>query len=270
MNSWQDYVSLIQFLAPSLALAAAVSLAGSVTGIFVVLRRESLLALALPQIVALGAAIGLRYGVPPILPAAVVVAAALLILAWARHTHRTETVLPALYVTGLSVSIVLIAKSGKHLAELQNLFTGLDVTVSFEEACIAVPILLGATIVVTLFWRRWLLLGQAPATAQVARVRLWFWHGLFLVILATIVIVGSDGSGIALVISALFLPAALVLPWSRRVPIAMIAAAIFSQLIVAGGFVFSFEANLPFSHSIAAMGCICVFLGTMLRVFVRR
>ena len=59
---WSDYLDLLTLLAPSLLTALALGLAGAVLGLFVLLRRQSLLALALPNVVAVGAAIGLRWG----------------------------------------------------------------------------------------------------------------------------------------------------------------------------------------------------------------
>ena len=59
--SWHDWLDLIQLFAPSLITAAALGIGASIIGFFVILRGESLMALALPQVVAVGAALALRW-----------------------------------------------------------------------------------------------------------------------------------------------------------------------------------------------------------------
>jgi ABC-type Mn2+/Zn2+ transport system permease subunit len=70
------------------------------------------------------------------------------------------------------------------------------------------------------------------------------------------VLVGTDTMGIALMVSMLFLPAAAVLPWARRVPWAMAMAMVAGLLFLGLGFVISTEMDWPLSHSAAAVGCV--------------
>jgi zinc/manganese transport system permease protein len=270
MKSFDDYRTLINFLAPSLATAAAASAAAAPAGVLVVLRRDTLLALALPQVVAMGVAAGLRLGLPPLPAAAAFVAAALALVARARTSHRTDLFLPALYVAGLAVSILLIVHSGAHLAEVQNLFTGIDVAVAPDEARWAVPLLLLPLLPLRLFWRRWLLLAQAPATAAIAGVRAGHWHLLFLACLSQLVLVGTGMLGVVLVLAMLFLPAAAVLPWARRLPTAMTASLTAAAAAFAAGFVLSIEMEWPLSHSIAAAGAALAAASLALRAVVKR
>src|SRR5579862_9064199 len=130
MTSLRDYIDIINLLAPSLATAATVAISSSVVGVFVLLRREALVALAMPQVVAVGAAVGLRLGWPSLPPALVAVVVALLLLVWSKKHGANNWLLPSLYIAGLSLSFLIIANSGQHVIELQNLFTGIDVAVS--------------------------------------------------------------------------------------------------------------------------------------------
>ena len=57
-----------------LITAGAVGVASAVVGLFVLLRREALVALAIPQVVAIGAAMGMRLGWENKLPPALGVA----------------------------------------------------------------------------------------------------------------------------------------------------------------------------------------------------
>src|SRR5437763_14671035 len=68
-----------------LATAAALGIAGGIVGFFVLLRREALVALAIPQVVAVGAAIGMRLEWPTLPPALGTAVVALIYFAFARR-----------------------------------------------------------------------------------------------------------------------------------------------------------------------------------------
>jgi ABC-type Mn2+/Zn2+ transport system permease subunit len=256
----ESELELARFLWPSLLTAAAVALAGAPTGAIVMLRRESLFALALPQVVAAGLAFGLRYHLPPWLPAVFAVLLTLCIVAWARRKHRADALIPAIYVAGIAGSILLIAHSGQHLATIQNLFTGLDVAVTETEAKVAVPLLLLFVLPVVLLWRRWLLLAQAPTTAQIAGLRPANWHLLFLTLLSSIILLATDMLGTILIMTMLLVPSLAALPWARRLPDLMLLSAGAAVLSLAAGFHLSAQLDWPFSHSTAAAALLLVLL----------
>lgn len=254
MKDWQTYSETIALLGPSLVAACGLAVGAALLGVFVLLRREGLLALALPQVVAVGAAVGVRNGWPFLPPAVAAAMIALLVTAWARARRTAHLLLPALYVGGLSLSILVIANSQEHLHDIQHLLAGQDVFVTPGQARLVTPVVLLAGAVAAALWRRWLLLAQSPTAARVASLRPARWDALFLLLLATIVVVGTSASGILMVLACLFLPAATVLPWSRRIPTAMLAAVAASLLFVAGGFVLSVEMEWPLSQSVGGVG----------------
>jgi ABC-type Mn2+/Zn2+ transport system permease subunit len=239
---------------PSLAAGAAVGVAASLVGVFVLLKREALVALAMPQIVAVGAAIGLRLGWPSLPPALGAVAIAVLLLVWSQRRGAHNWVLPSLYIAGLSFSYLVIANSGQHLAELQAVFTGIDVAVTPSQVAVAVPILIASGLVCAFLWRRWVLLSQASATAEAAGLKPGRWEIGFLCLLSIVLLMGTSTLGTIMVVAMLFLPAAAVLPWARRVPSALAGAAILSLLFLAVGFVCSVEWEWPLSQSVGGVG----------------
>ena len=93
-----EYLDTIRVVYPSLVTAAALGISGGIVGAFVLLRREALLTLAMPQVVAVGAAIGLRMGWPSLAPALAAVIVAVLLLAWSRRQREGNWLLPALYI----------------------------------------------------------------------------------------------------------------------------------------------------------------------------
>ena len=254
MISLREYADLMIFFAPSLTAASAVGIAGGVVGVFVLLRREGLVALSIPHLLAVGAALALRNGWPTLPPAVVAAATAMALLAWSKRHNANSWVLPSLYVGGLCLSFLIIANSGQHLSDLQNLFTGLDVAVEPGQGVFTALTLLAVAAVTAALWRRWLLMAQATAVAEVAGLLPGWWDVLFLCLLSSVLLLGTDALGAVMVLSMLFLPAATVLPWARRVPTALLGAVLLSQAFLAIGFVLSNENEWPLSQSVGGVG----------------
>jgi ABC-type Mn2+/Zn2+ transport system permease subunit len=180
--------------------------------------------------------------------------AALVYFVLAKRRGIGAWVLPSFYVAGLCLSFLLIANKGQEVSRMQTLFTGIDVAVTSERALIATPVLLLIATACALLWRRWLLLAQAPAAAELAGVNPQWWDALFLLLLTITTLLGTDSLGVVMVLSMLFLPAGTVLPWAKRLPVAMIAAALAALLYVAAGFVLSVKMDWPLSQSIGGVG----------------
>jgi len=248
------YWPTLQVVWPAVLVSSALAIAGGIINVFVILRREALLALALPQVVMLGASIAMRQDWPTLPPVLATAAGAMGLAAWSKSRGAANLLLPVLYIAGVSVSILLIANSGGHLEHLQNMLTGVDVAVGELEATIFAAVLLALGLACAVLWRRWMLLTQAPAVAGLARVNPVKWNALFLAILAAVVMLATQALGTVMVIALLFLPAAVALPWSRRLPSAMVFSVVAALLMVVVGFILSVEMAWPLSHSIAGAG----------------
>jgi len=254
MTPLQDYLDTARVIAPSLVTAAALAISAGMLGVFVLLRRQALLALAMPQVVAVGTAVALRMGWPALPPALGAVVVAMLLLIWSKRSGADNWLIGSLYIGGLAISFLIIAHGAQHVAELQARFTGIDVAVSIEQAQFSAPLLLLAGAVVAAAWRRWLLLAQAPDAAAAAGVRTERWDIGFLCLLAIVLLVGTSDLGAVMVLAMLFLPAAAVLPWTRTVPAALITSALLAIILLLAGFVCSMEWDLPLSQSVGAAG----------------
>jgi ABC-type Mn2+/Zn2+ transport system permease subunit len=264
-----DWFNLIHLFAPALTTAAALACAAAIVGFFVLLRGESLMALVLPQIVAVGAALALRWelqGWKTLPPPLAVAFVALVYFVLAKRRGMGAWVLPSFYIAGLCLSFLLIANKGQDVGALQSLFTGIDIAVTSERAAIAAPIFLVVAILCAMLWRRWLLIAQAPATAELAGLRLHRWDALFLVLLTITTLLGTDSLGIVMVLSMLFLPAGAVLPHVRRIPIALIVCPILALFYLAVGFYLSNTMDWPLSHSIGGVGFVVLLASHLISV----
>lgn len=265
----RDDIDTALFLWPVTLTGLALAVAGGVVGTFVLLRREALVALALPQVVGVGVAVGLRMAWPPLAPAVGAVVLTLLVLARARHRGTGHLALPWAYVAGLCVGFLVIANSGQFVIDMQNRFTGMDVAVEAGQAVRASCVLVAVALACAALWRRWLVAAQSPTAARLAGLRPAAWDALFLAMLAAVVLVGAEATGNLLVLVALFLPASAVLPWARRVPAAMAGAVVVGVVTFALGYCASIEMNWPLSQSVGGVGA-AIALSSMLLAGLRR
>jgi zinc/manganese transport system permease protein len=266
----RDDVNTAIFLWPATLTGLALAVAGAVVGTFVLLRREALVALALPQVVSLGVAVGLRMAWPPIAPAVGAVALMLVLLAWARRRGTSHLALPWTYVAGLCLGFLVIANSGQFLIEMQNRFTGMDVAVGESQAVRATCVLLAVAGVCAILWRRWLVLAQSPTAAQLAGLRPAAWEALFLSLLAAIVLVGAEALGNVIVLAMLFVPAGTVLPWAKRIPPALMGATLVAVITFALGYCASIEMSWPLSQSVGGVGAVLFLMSYVLASALRR
>lgn len=269
MSDWQTHLEVLEVLWPSLLTALAVGIAGGMVGLLVLLRQEAMMALALPPVVAVGTAVGLRMGWPTLPPGIVAVIAALLLLVSFGRNRGSANLLPALYVAGLSLSFLVIANSGHHYTHMEHLFTGADVMVTPETARVAAPALLIVGTLCAAFWRRWLLIAQMPDVARIGGRSPARWNGFFLCLLAVLVVAGTNAMGTVMVLAMLFLPVATVLPWTRRLPDGLAASALVAVILVLLGWTLSIENEWPFSQSVGGVGFALVVLSHLVALLRR-
>ena len=267
----QDVIEGLKLGLPSASLAGCMALAGGTLGVPTLLKRHSLAALALPQAVAIGVALSLRWGAEGwALPMAILaVASVVAFLASAKNPAQIDALVAGCYVGGLCVTMLILANAGQHLEDIQHWFVGMDVAVDWHDFRWSAPGLLLLAAVSAVLWRRWVLMVQMPAVGELAGLNPVRWHYLFMSLMSIALMVGTHAQGVVMVLSLLFLPAAAVLPWTRRVPTAMAAAAVLGVLFVAAGDVMSNAMNWPFSQSVGGAG-FAVLVASRLTALVAR
>jgi len=254
MTPWREVIVSLELFWPALLVAAALAVAAAISGLFVALRREGLAALAMPQVATLGVAVALRIGWPSLPVALAALALMIALLAWTGSGAAADMTLSACFVGALSLSILVIVNAAAHVNDIQNRFVGSDLAVDRLETVAAAPLLLILGGAMAALWRRWLLLAQAPAAAELAGLRPRLWEMLFHVLLAGVVLLGTNYVGVVMVLALLFLPAAAVLPWTGRIPQALSGCVLVAVLLLAAGFVMSVRMGWPFSHSVGGIG----------------
>lgn len=245
---------------PSLAFLRYALLAGilasvslGVVGSYVVTRRITYIAAAIAHSVLGGIGAALYLNVvkgcdwcDPMLgaTAAALLAALVIGLVSIYSREREDTVIGAVWVIGMSVGLLFIAKTPGYNDPMSYLFgdilliTARDVWMVAGMGAVVVALGVG-------FYNKLLAVCFDEEFAALRGVRVKFYYLLLLCLTAITVVLLVRVVGIVLVIALVTLPAAIAGHFARRLWQMMILAVLFSMVFVTSGLAVSYPTNLP-------------------------
>jgi zinc/manganese transport system permease protein len=246
---WQPFAEFA-FMRRALFGGAALALSAAPLGVFLMLRRMSLIGDAIAHGILPGAALGFwlaGLSLPALTLGGLGAGLALAgLAAWiTRRTGlREDASLAALYPLALASGVLLLGLAGKRLDLLHLLFgSALAVDAATLDGMLWVA---GASLLLLRVIYRPLLLDSFDPLF-LRGVSRWgpVAHGLFLALVVLNLVVGFQAIGALMVVGLMMLPAAAARFWSLRLPTMLALAAAFAALSVWLGLLLSFHANLP-------------------------
>lgn len=217
------------------------------TGLFITLRRMSMIADALSHVCLSGVAAGLLAGVQPVLAASGFALGGALLIEGLRekYKHYAELSIAIILSAGVAAAAVLIGLGnglgGGFMSYLFGsivLLTGEDIAVI---TAIGVPVLL-----LTIFFTKELFsITFDEEAARAAGLPVKVISVGFTVFTALTIAVAMRIVGILLVSSLMILPVAAAMQMTRGFRATMICAVVIGELAVVSGLLFSFYLNLP-------------------------
>lgn len=257
---YQPFVEFA-FMRRALFGGMALALSAAPLGVFLMLRRMSLIGDAIAHGILPGAAIGFwLFGLS--LPALTLggLAAGLGmagLAAWiTRRTGlREDASLAALYPISLASGVLLLGLAGRKLDLVHLLFgSALAVDSSTLNAMLLVA---GSSLLGLLLIYRALALDSFDPLFLRSVSRFGpLAYGLFLTLVVLNLVIGFQAIGALMVVGLMMLPAAAARFWSRQLPVLLGLAAALGALSVYLGLLLSYHANLPSGP------CIILLAGT--------
>lgn len=230
------------FLGTGLAAGLLASLACGLIGPYVVTRRIVFLAGAVAHIAVggVGAAIWLAAVHPDLLPwlrpihgAALAAVLAALLLAWVheRAAERLDTLIGALWASGMAVGLLLLKLTPGYQTEIMGYLFGNIVFVPRQDVMLMAGLDLVIVAVVLVFHKRLLAVCVDPEQARLQGVGVLATNALLLVLVALTVILLTQVVGLILVIALLALPAAAAGHLVGRIGPMMLVATLFAAVV---------------------------------------
>ena len=252
-----------EFMRRALIGSAALAVAGSPLGMFLILRRMALSGDAMAHAILPGAAIGylvagglsatamtlggLAAGVVVALGSGLVARATLL---------REDASLAGLYLVSLALGVTLVSLRGSNIDLLHVLFgnvLALDDQTLLLLASIATVTLLGLAVL----FRPLVMETLDPAFTQVATGAGAVTQLAFLALLVLNLVAGFQALGTLMSVGLMMLPALAARLWTQKLDAAIALAALIGIACAYAGLVASYALSLPSGPSIVlAAGCV--------------
>lgn len=246
---WTPFVEFA-FMRRALLGGVALAISAAPLGVFLVLRRLSLMGDAIAHGILPGAAVGFwlfGLSLPALTLGGLVAGLGMAgIAAWVtrRTGLREDASLAAIYPISLASGVLLLGLAGNKL-DLLHLLFGSVLAVDPPTLKGMLLVSIGSLLLLALIYR-WLLmdsldplfLGGVSRFGPLA-------YGLFLGLVVLNLVVGFQAIGALMVVGLMMLPAAAARFWSRRLPRMLLLAALTGATCVWLGLLISYYANLP-------------------------
>lgn len=254
------------FMRRALVATLALSLSAAPLGVFLTLRRMSLLGDALSHAILPGVAIGfMLFGLSLTAMAVGGVLAGLLVAALAGWVSRTTALkedasLAAIYLVALALGVTLIARHGTQLDLLHILF-GSALGVDTPGLLLVAGVASVSVLALAAAYRGLVLesfdpvfLGAVSAVGQPQRSRLgtWCWQQGFLMLVVVNLVAGFQTLGTLMAVGLMMLPAVSSRLWHDTLPAQLVNSAVQAMLAAYAGLLLSYHFDTPSGPTIIA------------------
>jgi zinc transport system permease protein len=235
------------FMRVALAASIAGSVALSLMGVYLSVRRVVFLGLVLANAATVGAALAQVFGWPSEVAAMVatlITALGLGALPASRHV-AAESVIAWAYAAAASATVLILAGATAADADALHLLYGNVLAVSTRHAIGLVLVAILMVTVQMLCSSRFLLITFDDEAAQVAGVNARLWSILLSLAIGVAIAATVHELGVLLTFALLTLAPMASLLVARRVRTMFLIAAIFGSVAVSAGLILAYQCDLP-------------------------
>jgi zinc transport system permease protein len=251
------------FMQNALLSGLLVGLIAPLIGVFLVVRRLSLIADALSHITLSGVAAGIYLGqfftlfawIHPIYMGMLFAIGGALLMDKLRKVYRfyQELAIPIILSAGIGLGVVLISLANGFNVDLFGYLFGSLLSVTGQDVWRIAAVSLGVVLVLWFLYKELLYLSFDEEGARVSGVRSGAVHLVFNILVALVIGISMQVVGILLVSALISLPAAAALQLAKSFRLALIYAVIFGEISVLAGLIFSYYLDLASGGTIVVV-----------------
>ena len=246
------------FMRRALVATLALSLSAAPLGVFLTLRRMSLLGDALSHAILPGVAMGfMLFGLSLTAMVAGGVLAGMVVAAIAGFISRSTTLkedasLAAIYLVALALGVTLISTHGTQLDLLHILF-GSALGVDSQGLLMVAGVASVSVLLLAAMYRGLVLESFDPVFLGAAGRRGWLWQQGFLMLVVINLVAGFQTLGTLMAVGLMMLPAVSSRLWHDTLPAQLINASAQAMLASVAGLLLSYHLDTPSGPTI--IGC---------------
>lgn len=234
------------FIVKGLIAGIIIAIIAPVIGIFLVLRRYSLIADTLSHVSLAGVAIGLLFKINPLFTAIGATVASSAVIEKLRSSKKVygESAL-ALFLSGsLALAVVLIGLSHGFNSTLFNYLFGSVVTVNVSDIVTVLVLSLIVLVTISTFYKELVYIAFDEESAQVSGIKVKLINMIFIILSAVTISLAIPIVGILLISALIVVPVITALQFKKSFIPTIFIAQIISIFAVILGIIISFYFNL--------------------------
>ncbi len=238
------------FMRYALASVVFLALSAAPVGVFLVMRRMSLVGDALGHAVLPGAAVGYMLGglsLPAMSAGGFVAGMIMALLAGvaSRFTNLKEDAnFAAFYLTSLAIGVLLVSKGGSNI-DLLHLLFGSILAVDLPSLTLVASAASITIITLAIIYRPLLLESIDPLFLKAVDGKGGFWHLIFLVLVVMNLVAGFQALGTLMAVGLMMMPAITARLWAQGMGMLMFLAVLFALVCGLAGLLFSYYVEIP-------------------------
>ena len=254
LDPFLDYA----FMRRALAACLALSLGSAPVGVFLILRRMSLIGDALSHAILPGAAVGFVFGGLSLWPMSLggfaAAVAVVLLSGWvARATRLKEDAsFAGFYLIALALGVLLISLHGGPV-DLMHVLFGSVLAVDQDSLLLIAAIASLTLVALALIWRPLVIECFDPGFLKAVGGRGGASHMLFMALVVVNLVAGFQALGTLMAVGLMMLPAAAARFWAASVEGMAVAGILLAMLASVAGLLLSFHLELASGPAIVLM-----------------
>lgn len=217
-----------RFFQNALLGGGVAALACALIGLFVILRRESMIGDGVAHISFGGIALGLFLGVNPLYTALATSVAGVLIIGYMRRKGlaQSDSAIAVLLAVGFSVGLILISLAGGFNVELFSYLFGSILTISQGDLLVVAALGASTVLVIVVFYKELISVTFDAEASRLMGVPVGVLEVLLNVLVAVTIVLSIKVVGMILVVALLVLPGLTALQMELSFRGSLIAAAL--------------------------------------------
>ncbi|MCM8711158.1 metal ABC transporter permease [Clostridium sp. SYSU_GA19001] len=254
------------FMQNALIAGFLISILCPIVGIFLVLRRYSMMGDTLSHSSLAGIAIGLVFGLNPLLTAFIFTSLCGILIEFLRSYYKqyAELVMSIILTLGLGIAIILIS-TGKSAANINTFLFGSILTVSTKDLYIIFILSLISILLLIFLYNKLLYITFDEQGAYTSGVNVKFINYLFTLLVGATISVSIRIIGILVISSMIVIPVATALQLNKGFKQTLIYSILFGFIDIIIGLIASYYINSASGGTIALVSVIVLILVLILK-----
>ena len=254
------------FMRNAFMAGVVVSVLCPIIGLFIVLRRNSMIGDTLSHSSFAGVAIGLVFGVNPIISAFLFTTICAVIIEFLRGYYKkyAELVMSIVLTLSLGIAIILIS-TGKANANVNSYLFGSILTVSKSDLLIIATAGIICLLILRVIYNKLIYITFDEEGAKTAGINVKFINYLFTILVGATISLSIRIMGILVISSIIVVPVATSMQLKKNFNKTLILSVLFGLVDILLGLVFSYYFNSAPGGTIALTSVIVLIITLILK-----